>query len=441
MRVFNTHEKGRLFPELARGALAAMSDRNPETIARARAPRPAHVPEERVCEVDMYALDGIEAGYHEAWKEVQKACVADLVWTPFTGGHWIATNGSTVREVYSDPARFSSEVIFLPKEAGEKYQMVPTRMDPPEHTPYRKALDKGLSLAQIRTVEDKVRAIATDLIKEFKNRGECDFAAEYANVFPVKVFMTLADLPLEDAPRLSRFARMMTRPEGNTPEEMAADLEAGNAGFFAYVEPVIKARQGHDGADLISLMVNAEINGQPIEHDKALGLISLLLLGGLDTVVNFLSFMMIHLARHPELAAELRADRLRLMRSAEEMFRRFPVVSEARMVARDQDYKGVALKRGDMILLPTALHGLDEAENPDPWRLDPERRGISHTTFGGGPHRCAGLHLARMEVIVTLEEWLKHIPDFRLKDGQSPIYHSGIVAAVENVPLVWPTTA
>ena len=119
------------------------------------------------------------------------------------------------------------------------------------------------------------------------------------------------------------------------------------------------------------------------------------------------------------------------------MFRRFPVVSEARMVARDQEFHGIELKRGDMILLPTVLHGLDEQQNEDPWRINLERRGISHSTFGGGPHRCAGLHLARMEVIITLEEWLKRIPNFTMKPGARPIYHSGIVAAVDNVPLIW----
>lgn len=418
--------------------MATMPEHIPETIARSRAPRPDHVPEDRVYDIDMYALDGIEEGYHEAWKRVQKPGVPELIWTPLTGGHWIATNGDTVKDVYSDPTRFSSEIIFLPKEAGEKYQMVPTRMDPPEHTPYRKTLDKGLSLAQIRKVEGRVREVAASLIEGFAQKGECDFSAEFANIFPVRVFMALADLPIEDAATLSKFAVQMTRPEGNTPEEMGANLEKGNAGFFAYVDPIIRARRGKEGDDLITVMVNGDINGAPIDHDKALGLISLLLLGGLDTVVNFLSFMMIHLAKNPELVAELASDNLKLMRSAEEMFRRFPVVSEARMVAKDQEYKGVQLKRGDMILLPTALHGLDESQNPDPWKINLERRGISHTTFGGGPHRCAGMHLARMEVIVTLEEWFKRISVFALKDGATPVYHSGIVAAVENVPLVWP---
>lgn len=398
---------------------------------------PAHIPADRIRDIDMYALDGIEHGYHEAWKRVQESGVPDLIWTPRTGGHWIATTGDAVREIYSDPTRFSSEVIFLPKEAGEKYLMVPTRMDPPEHTPYRKALDRGLSVAQIRKVEDKVRAIAGELIDGFVARGECDFSAEFANVFPVRVFMALAGLPIEDAPKLSAFAKQMTRPDGDTPEEMAAVLEAGNTGFFAYVEPIVHARRGGSGDDLITVMINADINGEPITHDKAVGLISLLLLGGLDTVVNFLSFMMIHLARHPEIVAELAKDELTLKRSAEEMFRRFPVVAEARMVAKDQEYRGVHLKRGEMILIPTAMHGLDERHNADALRLDLERRGISHSTFGGGPHRCAGLHLARMEAIVTLEEWLKRIPEFRMREGAVPEYHAGTVAAVDNVPLEW----
>jgi cytochrome P450 len=392
-----------------------------EKMDRVRAPRPDHVPPDRVRDIDMYALKGIDEGFHEAWKRVQQPGVPAMIWTPFTGGHWIATNGETVREIYADPERFSSAVIFLPKEAGEKYEMV-----------------KGLNPSQMRKVEDKVRAVAAELIEDLAGRGECDYSAEYAKVFPVRVFMALADLPMDDVPRLNQFASQMTRPDGETPEEMAASLDAANRGFFEYVDPIIRARTGGSGDDIITLMVNTEINGQPITHDKALGLISLLLLAGLDTVVNFLSFIMIYLARHPEVVAELRSDPLKLMRSAEEMFRRFPVVSDARMVAKDLSFKGVQLKRGDMILLPTALHGLDESLNPDPWKLDLDRRGMSHSTFGGGPHRCAGMHLARMETIISLEEWLKRIPEFSLRADAKPTYFSGIVAAVENVPLIWP---
>lgn len=406
---------------------------------RVKAVVPDNVPADRIRDIDMYALDGLHEGYHEAWKKVQQPGTPGLIWTPYTGGHWIATKGAMIKEIYSDPTRFSSEVIFLPKEAGEKYAMVPTRMDPPEHTPYRKVLDKGLNPSQIRMVEDKVRAVAAELIDSFADKGECDFPRDYAKIFPVRVFMAMADLPMSDVPMLSRFAEDMTRPSGNTPEEMAAVLDAANQGFFAYVEPIIQQRRGGTGNDIITLMVNSDINGEPMPHDKAVGLIALLLLGGRDTVVNFLSFFMIYLARHPEKVAELNSDPLVLLRGAEEMFRRFPVVSEARMVAKDLEYDGVSLKRGDMILIPTALDGLDPNSNDDPMNLDFSRKQISHSTFGGGPHRCAGLHLARMEAIVTMQEWLKRIPAFSLKPGANPVYQSGIIAAVENVPLIWAT--
>jgi cytochrome P450 len=124
------------------------------------------------------------------------------------------------------------------------------------------------------------------------------------------------------------------------------------------------------------------------------------------------------------------------------MFRRFPVIAEARMVAVDQVFRGLDLKRGDMILVPTALHGLDESENEDAMTLDIHRRKVTHSTFGAGPHRCAGMHLARMEAVITLQEWLKRIPEFHVKPGTSPVFRSGIIAAVDNVHLEWtPKTA
>jgi len=405
--------------------------------AKSRVSVPPHIPADLVREVDAYALDGIEEGFHEAWKRVQQPGTPPLIWTPLTGGHWIATRGALIDEIYRSPERFSSQVIWVPREAGEKYEMVPTRMDPPEHTPYRKAIDKGLNLAEIRKLEGDVRAVAVELIDGFAGQGHCDFEKDYAAIFPVKVFLAMAGLPMEDVPALNRLAKQMTRPEGNTPAEQARSLDEANKGFFAYVAPIIAARRGGDGDDLITLMVNSEIDGQPMPDDKALGLISLLLLAGLDTVVNFLSYMMIYLARHPDKVEELRSDPMKLQRGVEEMFRRFPVVSDARMVIDDMEYYGTQLKSGDLILLPTALHGLDDAEHADPMTVDLSRRNVTHSTFAQGPHRCAGMHLARMEVTVTLQEWLARIPRFALRDDAAPIYHAGIVAAVENVPLVW----
>ena len=400
--------------------------------------KPSNVPADRVVALDIYNLPGIDEGYQEAWKRLQAPRTPNLVWTPHNGGHWIATRGSWIRDIFQDTEHFSNAVIFVPKAAGEKQATVPNRMDPPEHTPYRAVVDKGLGLRQVRSIEASVRAVAAELIDAIKDRGACDFCRDFAEIFPIRVFMTLADLPLEDAPRLKALAVKMTRAEGNTPEEMAASLDQASKGFYEYVSPIIDARFGKDGTDIISMAINSTVNGEPMSRDHALGMISLLLLGGLDTVVNFLGMAMNYLGRHPDEVRSLAEDPGRIPRSVDEFFRRFPLVAVARMVAKDIERDGVTLKQGEMVLLPTALQGLDEMDNPDPWSINFNRLRISHSTFGDGPHRCAGLHLARLEVRVMLEEWLKRIPVFSTKPKSKPTYHSGIVAAIEGVELIWP---
>lgn len=415
-----------------------MATEAPATDDRARTERPSHVPADRVYEIDMYKPDGIDTeGYLKSWKTLQDKDLPGLVWSPFNGGHWVATRGALISEIYKDPERFSSQVLFIPKAAGEAYSMVPSKMDPPEHRSYREVVDRGLNLRSIREREPQVRAIAVELLDSFANRGHCDFGKEFSDEFPIRVFMAIADLPMADAPKLRAFASGMTRPGGNTPEEMAANLDRANKSFFDYVEILIQERRGKGGTDIISLCIHSDIDGKPMPHQKLLGMISLLLLAGLDSVTNFMNMMMDFLARHPDTVRQLADNPADIKRAVEEMFRRFPLVAAARMIAHDIELDGVELKAGEMVLLPTALSGLDERQNPDPWKLDVKRGRPAHSTFGEGPHRCAGLHLARLETTILLEEWIQRIPEFRAKAGSEPHYESGVVASVENIHLEW----
>jgi cytochrome P450 len=398
---------------------------------------PENVPLDRVFDVDAFNLAGIEDGYQEACKRLQGPGMPNLIWTPRNGGHWIVTRGNMVREVLRDPTRFSSGVIVLPKEAGEKYDLLPTRLDPPEHTEVRAVANKVLNLREIRRIEDPIREIAVELIEPLVPLGQCDFSEDYAQKFPIRVFMTMVDLPMKDAALLKHYATQILRPDGTDGAEMAVSVDKAVQGFYAYLDPVIEARRGGNGTDMITRVLNSQINGEPISKVDALSLMANLLLAGLDTVVSFLSFVMLFLGRNPEHLKQLSDDLSLIPHSVEELLRRFPIVSDARIIAHDIEYDGVQLKRGDMIQVPTALSGLDEEMNDDPWKVVFGRKRPEHSTFGDGPHRCAGMHLARMEITITLHEWLSRIPSFRVAQNAAPRFSSGMVAMVEDVPLEW----
>lgn len=400
---------------------------------------PSHVPAERVVDFDIYHPDGIQDGFHQAWMRLHGHGMPDLLWTPRNGGHWIAARAPLIRQFLNEPETFSARVMIVPKEAGMEHKLVPMNMDPPEHGPYRHVLNKGLGPRQIRNIERDIRAVAVELIETFVADGKVDFCSEYANIFPIKVFLAFSGLPLSDAPKLTQFSNSMLRPEGETPEEKAASMASANAGFFEYITPTVAARRAHPGDDWISMIVHSEVNGQPVTEYETLAMISLVLLAGLDTVVNFLPFCMEYLARNPDRVAELLAEPAKIPARANELFRRFPVVAQARLVTHDVERDGVILKQGEMVLVPSTLHGLDSRENNDPLMLDFGRKKISHSTFGGGAHMCAGIHLANLEIIVTLQEWLSRIPEFRVAEGFTLTAHSGVVAQVERLDLEWDT--
>lgn len=394
-------------------------------------PRPAHVPESRVVDWDMYNPPGIEEGVHESWTRLQRPGVPDIVWTPRNGGHWIATRGKLIAEMFKDYEHFSSKCIWLPKEAGEQYTFIPTSMDPPQQTPYRALINNGIGLRVVKGMEESIRERARSLIDGFCAKGACDFTTEYAQPFPIGVFLAMLNLPMADASRLKRIADQITRPDGSM--SMAEASEE----FFRYLRPWIAERRRNPGNDVISQIVNGDFEGRKLNDYEAERVCGLLLLAGLDTVVNFLSFMMLFLALNADHRRQLVADFSRIPGAVEELFRRLPLVADGRLIIQDVDCDGVTLKAGEMILLPTMLHGLDARENECPMHVDFSRKKFAHSFFGGGPHRCAGLHVARAEVTITLEEWLKRIPEFAPEPGYKPRFHSGVVSSLESLSLRW----
>jgi camphor 5-monooxygenase len=391
---------------------------------------PDHVPPDRIRDVNIYALPGQEKDFHGAWKALQDSS-PELIWTPQNEGHWIAMRGDVLSEVQSDHVRFSNSVIVLPKSVGEQHKLIPTTIDPPEHRPYRMLLNARLAPAAIRGLQAHLRATAAELIDGFVQDGKCDFTASYAQVFPIRIFMGIVGLPMIDAPKIKLWAESMTRPAPVMP------FAEARAAFFDHVSPIVAARRISPGADLISQIVTADIDGRQLGDDDAVALVTQVLIAGVDTVVNFLAFVMLYLARDHAARRALAENPAAIMPGVHELFRRFGLVTIARTVRETMDYRGVVMKAGDMVCIPTQVHGLDEIINPDPMRVDFARTRSRHSAFGSGPHMCPGQELARAEVAVTIGEWLRRIPEFRVAEESDTNCSGGIVGQINRLVLEW----
>ena len=395
-------------------------------------PRPGNVPAERVVDFDLYRPLPADTDFHRSWRSLMDESPFSVMWTPHNGGHWIALQGQLIDTVLSDSDRFSSNTVLVPKDtAGAAYRLIPLSLDPPEHRPFRTLLNENLSPKALKGTEDKITALTVQLIEGFRAKGHCNFIHEFAEQVPVRIFIQIVDLPVEDLPKLKHLADQFTRPDGSLTYGEVADL------FREYIGPVIAARRGGSGDDMITRMINGRVDGRDLTDIEAANICIQVLVGGLDTVVNFMGFVMLHLAQDPELRRTLVADPSKIDDAMLEFLRRYPLVASAREVKADCEFEGVSLKAGDMVLAPTILNALDDAVNVDPFDFRLNRPARRHATFGKGSHTCPGAHLARMEMKIVLQEWLARIPEFRVAATSPVSFGGGVVGTVHPYVLEW----
>lgn len=393
--------------------------------------KPPHVPADRVRVFNVWAPPGFQTDVHKAWRDLQTSS-PDVVWTPQNGGHWVALRADVIKAGFEDYERFSSRCILVPKAAGEAFQWKPVTLDPPEHAPYRVHLTTAFSPKSYRPYEARIRAIASDLINGFLPRGRCNFQKDFGAKLPIMVFMEIMDLPLEDAWTLRDWSDRLTRRTDD-------DAEHVTRLFNDYLRPHVLARRGGDGADAITALVNSHVKGEQISVDDALILVTSALQAGLDTVANFLGYAFTHLARDAELRNRLVEQPELIPDATDELLRRYSVVTIGRLVVKDTTLGGAQLIAGEMIVLPSMLAGLDDRVNEQPEQVDLARAGQVSATFGGGAHRCPGERLARREIAIAIEEWLKIIPQFEVQPGFSIEFETGVVPVAKSIPLRWQT--
>ena len=355
-------------------------------------------------------------------------------------GTWYLTSLEAVRFAHRSPDIFSSARAF--DELGSPVPLIPLAIDPPDHVRYRRILDQMLAPRVVNALENGLRAQIRDLIGAFSGRGTCDVVGDIARLYPTQVFLTLFGLPVADRDRIIQWSEAIienaTVGSGDPPPEVIENAMA----LFVYLQGHVEKKRAEPGDDMLSRIL-ALSDEDAWSDQEVLGLCFLFTLAGLDTVAAEIGFVMLHLARNPELRARVVADPDSVMPAIEEILRlELPAPTTPRVTVRDVEVCGVTIPAGSPVMLCLATANREAALAPRPDVVDLEQADRNHLSFGGGIHRCLGAHLARRELRLVVEEFHKVIPDYEVAPGFEPeiVWPSGTFH-LRSLPLVFSASA
>jgi len=398
--------------------------------------RPSHVPEDIVRNYAVENQPGVEVDPYRANQKVFE--LPPIYWSPVEGGahagigHWVISKAEYIREVYGDPSRFSSNNAtgFL-RLVGRDQNMIPIELDPPEHTKYRMILNPRFTPARMAAMDDAIRQRAREMLEPLRAQRGCEFEAAFGRPFPVSIFLDLMSLPQDRILEFIAWEQQLLH--GATLD----DVRQGADNMMRYLEEIVAERRQNLGDDLPSYIIQSQVDGRPLTNDEIMSMCFLLFFGGLDTVASTLNFIFKYLGEYPEQQQLLREEPDLIPNAVEEFLRAFSVVPSPRVVAQDFEFHGVQMRKGDRVILNVMMSGRDPSEYENPNVIDIRRKNPRHMAFATGVHTCLGLHLARRELRIAIEEWLQMMPPFRTDPKDPPTTHARAVWGVKRLPLIW----
>jgi cytochrome P450 len=376
---------------------------------------------------------------YPVWGELRGKC--PVARSERWGGSWMPTTFEDVFAIAQDIEHFSSREILVAPVAtvgeGDQFYGVrapPISSDQPEHTWTRKMLLPHFSIKAVAPYEEETRELCKRLIDGFIEEGRADAAVDYAQQIPPRVIGSMLGVPEEMTDTFVGWVRDvleigLSKPEVRAPARLA---------LLTFLDQQINDRRLHPTDDLISKLLATEVDGGQAQHEILLGMCQLLVVAGIDTTWSSIGSALWHLAQHPE-DRRMLIDQPELMPGAvEELLRAYSPVTMARVLNSDYEYDGRAMKTDERVLMNFPAANRDPEKFPDPDRVMLDRKFNPHVAFGAGIHRCAGSNLARMEMRVAIEEWLKRIPEYRLEDPASVTWAGGQVRGPRSLRVTFP---
>lgn len=350
-------------------------------------------------------------------------------------GYWLVSRNSDVRRVGQDWKSFSSAKGYMPNRPDGLPYLMPEESDPPIHSAWRQVLNPHMSPKKVANYDTIIRQDANVLIDHFIERGECEFISEFGAILPGWAFFkNVLGVPVDDLDILVESVERGTfAPVDERPGHMQV--------IFDYLDNYLKIRSEEPPRDDIvsTILENVRYpDGSYAPWDHQVSILVDITFGGIATTTYVMGSTVHYLATHPQDRQAIIDDPSLLDSAVEEFIRVFPpVVALGRTCTRDVEVSGTQMKEGDFVMLVYGAASRDPRVVEDPQKIDIFRESVIHSTFGVGPHRCIGSHLARIELKVFIEEWLRRIPSFSVKDSTSPTYETGFLRSMRNLHLTF----
>jgi cholest-4-en-3-one 26-monooxygenase len=356
-------------------------------------------------------------------------------------GFWCIVKYADLVELSRDPGHASSALggITLHDASDEDLELqrqMMLMMDPPKHTKLRKLVNKGFTPRMIGQLEEHIRDVTKSIVDGVAKRGECDFVVDVAAELPLQVIVEMMGVPDEDRHKIFDWSNRLIGSED--PEYNVSRDEAIGAAteMFMYSTELAAAKRKTPGEDIISTLLQAEVEGNQLTDTEFNLFFQLLSVAGNETTRNLISNGMNFLFEHPDQREKLAADRSLLPSAIDEMLRyASPVMYMRRTAPEDFELRGQTIRAGDKLALWYISANRDEDVFDDPNRFEITRSPNDYVAFGGGgPHFCLGANLAKLEIRVMFDEILDRLPDIELA-GDVQRLRSNFINGIKHMPV------
>jgi cytochrome P450 len=372
------------------------------------------------------------------WEDLRERC--PVAHSRRYGGTWLPVRHADVAAVAYDTEHFTSRSVIVSELRPDDDDLPapigiapPITSDPPFHAAARRLLLPAFGPKAIAAYEPFTRELCRELLDATAGKEELDAAVDYAQHIPIRVIAEMLGLPQQDADLLRHFVHTILERVDVSAEERQANIDQSE--MDEYLDARIAEHIAEPRDDLISYLLDAELDGNKLHADHVRGTIILLMVAGIDTTWSAIGASLWHLAQHPHDRARLAAEPELMPTAVEEFLRAYAPVTMARMVAEDFEFEGCPFKAGEWVLLPFPSANRDPEEFPDADQVLIDRAENRHAAFGLGIHRCLGSNLARLELRIALEEWMAHYPDFELSDASAVRWSAGQVRGPRTIPV------